>query len=227
VFGKLYHTVAVVSIAITLAGGALIGLLYGTGKLTPDRVDSIAEILRGESEEAGQAEEDTTASEQTASDEEDKARSEEEIRQQQRESQLHRALIERARQDVIAQRELLDRSLQHLITEQESFEDQQAAAKAALERRKGEVADEGFQKELRIVSKLSPKLAKEHLVRKWKESPADAVRLLSAMSESTSKRILGQMKTPEELQIMHELLERLSEDKVVSVKRTSGRTAGD
>ena len=223
--GKLYHTIAVASIAITLAGGALIGVLYGTGRLTPERIDTIADTLRGA---PGEGAEETENSE-TAGDEQEaeqiaSARSEEEIRQQRRENQLRRALGERAHRDLVAQRELLDGAMQHLITEQERFEERQAVAKAALERRRGEASDEGFEKEKKIVSKLPSKLAKEHLVRKWAESPADAVRLLNALSESTSKRILGQMKTPEEMRVMHELLERLSDQTVDPPEPASGKT---
>ena len=66
--------------------------------------------------------------------------------------------------------------------------------------------DEGFEKELKLVSKLPAKQAKAHVMQKFAESPADAVRLLNTLPESSVKRILGQMKTPEELQIMHELV---------------------
>ena len=97
---------------------------------------------------------------------------------------------------------------------EERFERNQKQRELELEQQRGAARDEGFEKELRIVSKLSPKLAKEHIVRKWKQSPDDAVRMLNALPESASKRTLGQMKTPEEIQITHELLERLSKEDV-------------
>jgi hypothetical protein len=227
VLGKLYHTVAVISIAIVLANGALIGLLFGTGKLTRERVEAMVKVLRGEPDTADNGEVVEGGSEPSEAQQGGRAASAEELRQQQRNDQLRRALDERAYRDRIAQRELLDQALQYLITEQDRFEKEQARARTELEQRRAQALDEGFEKELKIVSKLSAKLAKEHITRKWKESPPDAIRLLNALPESTSKRIFEQMKTLEEVQIMHELLERLSKEKVDRFEPGSGKTAGN
>ena len=213
-FGKLYHTAAVVSIAIVLAGGALLGLMYGTGKLTAEQVEAIAAVLRSDPNQPADTPEAEAAAEASDVEPTGKATSAEEIRQQRRDAQLRRALDERATRDRIAQRQLLEQAIQHLLTAEERFEQNQKQWEQERKRRRGAARDEGFEKELRIVSKLSPKLAKEHIIRKWKQSPDDAVRMLNALPESTSKRILGQMKTPEEIQITHELLERLSKEDV-------------
>ena len=213
-FGKLYHTAAVVSIAIVLAGGALLGLMYGTGKLTAEQVEAIAAVLRSDPNQPADTPEAEAAAEASDVEPTGKATSAEEIRQQRRDAQLRRALDERATRDRIAQRQLLEQAMQHLLTAEERFEQNQKQWEQERKRRRGAARDEGFEKELRIVSKLSPKLAKEHIIRKWKQSPDDAVRMLNALPESTSKRILGQMKTPEEIQITHELLERLSKEDV-------------
>lgn len=213
-FGKLYHTAAVVSIAIVLAGGALLGLMYGTGKLTAEQVEAIAAVLRSDPNQPADTPEAEAAEEASDVEPTGKATSAEEIRQQRRDAQLRRALDERATRDRIAQRQLLEQAMQHLLTAEERFEQNQKQWEQERKRRRGAARDEGFEKELRIVSKLSPKLAKEHIIRKWKQSPDDAVRMLNALPESTSKRILGQMKTPEEIQITHELLERLSKEDV-------------
>jgi hypothetical protein len=227
VLGKLYHSLAVLSIAMVLAAGGLLGLLAGTGRLTTERLATIASLLRGEAVDMDREEAAEVAGTPAEAEPGNRSPSAEELRRQRREEQLRRALGERAYRDRLAQRELLDQALQHLITEQERFENEQARARAELERRQAEALDEGFEKELKLVSKLSPKLAKEHIILKWRESPPDAVRLLNALSESTGKRILGQMKTPEEIQIMHELLERLSEQKVDQLTPGSGKTAGN
>jgi flagellar motility protein MotE (MotC chaperone) len=226
VLGKLYHTAAVVSIAIVLAAGAVSGLMYGSGKLTAERVDQIAAILRGEPTDDETVAADSTDSE-FSDDDGGGAASADEIRQQRREMQLRRALSERARRDLISQRELLDQALQHLITAEEQFASEQARANAELKRRRGQVRDAGFDKELKLVSKLPARQAKAHVMQKFAESPADAVRLLNTLPESSVKRILGQMKTPEELQIMHELLERLTKNEVDRLEPRSGTTAGN
>ena len=214
--GKLYHTLAIISIAILLAGSALVGLLYGTGKLTPERVETIAQVLRGELDETAETEGGESVTEGPGAEQTATADSTEDAGQQQRDEQLRRALGERAYRDLVAQRNLLDQALQHLITEEERFEENKAAWTAEQERRRGRAGDEGFEKECRIVSKLPAKLAKEHVLLKWKKSPADVVRLFNALPESTGKRILEQMKTPAEIQVMHELLELLSKEELDS-----------
>jgi len=79
------------------------------------------------------------------------------------------------------------------------------------ERQRTETAarEDGFKKELEYVSNLKPAQAKEYLIRVWQRQKADAARLLSEIEESRGRRILEQFKTPEELQIMTDLLERI------------------
>lgn len=225
--GKLYHVIAVVSIAIVLAGGGLLAVLYGTGRLTAERLETIAHLLRAGADAQTATAPGTPESQPAAAGGAARLASAEELRAQQRDSQLRRALTERARRDLAAQRELLDRALQDLIVREERFAAEVQAQKSELEQRSGKVRDEGFEKELKIVQKLPAKLAKEHVIRKWKQSPADAVRLLNALPESASKRIFGQMTAGEELQIMHELLERLASEKVDRLTDGPGTTAGN
>lgn len=227
---KLYNGLAIISIASILAIGAMVGLLLGSGRLTPERLETIAQVLRGELDEQAEATDDAQASgsssEEAGQPGPATAASADEIRQQQREQQLTRALQERAQRDLRAQRELLDQALQRLITAEERFEEDRQAWKTKLEQRQGAVRDEGFEKELQFVAKLPPKQAKEHLVLKWKDEPAEAVRLLSALPVSTGKRVLEQLKTPQEIQIMHALLEQLSADDINPLEPGSGKTAG-
>lgn len=213
-FARLYHALAIVSIATLLAVGGLVGLLCGTDRLTGERAEMIARILRGE-EPLPQPTSAPAPQTQPAEQPTEGVSAAELLRRQRRAEQLRRALGDRAYQDLLAQRRLVEQALQHLINEQERFDASVAAWKQEQERRRGELLDEGFAKECNLVAKLSAKLAKEHVVLKWKKSPADVVRLFNALPESTGKRILEQMKTPEEIQIMHELLERLSAEQAV------------
>lgn len=209
--GKLYNTAAVLSIAHLVALIGLLGLLYSSGKLTPERVEQIAGVLRGEFDEPEEA-----APVEEAPDAEGPARSQSdvEIRRLRNEDRLIRAMGERAYRDRIAQQELLDRTLQHLITAQEQFTEQQKRSERELEERRGKVIDEGFEKERTLVSKLSPELGKKHVLLKWQESPADTLRLMNALPESVTTEILELMTSPDEFRIMHELLERLSKETV-------------
>ena len=208
---KLYSLFAFLSLVVVLAGGGLGGYLFATGKLTPERIDQMAAIVRGETESTDGVTDDTQVVKPDQGELGDVAQgpSAEELRRRQREDQIIRAMGERAYRDRQSQRQLLDQAMQHLLTTQEQFERDKKRWQDEQDLRRAETRDEGFEKELKVVMKLSPTLAKEHLILKWKESQSDAVRLMNALPDSTIKRILGQMKSPEEIQITHELLEQL------------------
>lgn len=206
---RLYNLFALLCVAVVLAGGGLGGYMYAAAKLTPERIDQMAAIMRGEQNEVAEDVGEARVEAPSAAGVTAGGPSAEELRRRQREEQMRRALGERAYRDRLAQRQLLDQTLQHLLTTQEQFERDKKRWQSEQELRRAQTRDEGFEKELNVVAKLSPSLAKEHLIRKWRQSQTDAVRLMNALPESTIKRILGQMKSPEEIQITHELLEQL------------------
>ena len=90
-----------------------------------------------------------------------------------------------------------------------------------------EALDEGFKRELEYVGKLSPKQAKEHITRTWKKHPIDAVRLFMKLNTSKGKAVLEQFRTPEEIEIMHELLEQIRFQDMKKDALASGKTTGD
>ena len=217
--GKLYQALAIAAIAVLLAVGGLVGTLIMTGRLGAEQANAIAAVLRGELKQPdADAEAETTVAEgatsQPADDPSGRSASAEELRRQRRQEQLRRAQLHRIERDLIAQRELLASTLQDLITKEERFAAEQKVAEEEIDRRRAVVRDEGFEREIQYVSSISPQLAKEHLVRTYKTSPPDAVRLLNALPASKGKRILGQLKSPEEMAILHELLRQLGREEV-------------
>ncbi len=224
---KLYNGLVILAIATTLAVGAFVGLLFGSGRLTAERIETMAAVLRGEYDEDATDVTTTQPAEQDEAARPSGTRSAEQVRQALVSEQLRRASLERAARDVDARQELLGHAMQHLLSRQEKFEQDQAAW---TERRRKETAalrDVGFQQELRLVGKLSPKLAKEHVIRSWQKHKADAVRLLRGLNESKGQRILEQFKTPEEIDIMHQLLEQLRLYGTDELAAGSGTTSGD
>jgi hypothetical protein len=121
--------------------------------------------------------------------------------------------------------------MMELVTREENFTsrvDQWKLERAQLD---AQDREEGFQQELEYVQNLAPDQAKEHLVRTWDKQPADAVRLMRALPVNKGKRILAELKTEAELEILHELLEQfrmqdygLEEDRPLS-RRTPGDAA--
>lgn len=139
---------------------------------------------------------------------------------------MQRAVLERSRRDVAAQRDLLNQSLQDVIARADQLERERKQWLSDRERLSNASREEGFEREVKIVSRLSPQVAKEHLLTTWHKQKADAVRLFTALSESAGKRILEQMKSPEERRIMSELLEHVRNQGEPFAPR-SGTTPGD
>ncbi|TWT45436.1 hypothetical protein RAS1_18610 [Phycisphaerae bacterium RAS1] len=236
---KIYQLLAVVGIANLLAGGGVIGYLVATGKLTPQRLEHMAAALRGEAEPAGvsTSQPASAPADHATDDEVGAARSAghadahgvrpgETVDLRRRHAQLESLLLERARQDIAARQRLLDSSLQTLMSKAEEFE----AGKVSWQQQRKKLteadSDAGFLREVEYVSGLSPRLAKEHLSRTWASHQPDAVRLFMKLSVAKGKKILEQMKTPDELKLMHELLEQLRLARVEGYADTSGKTDG-
>ncbi|MFO0839159.1 MAG: hypothetical protein U1D55_11625 [Phycisphaerae bacterium] len=227
---KLYNFLAIIAIATVLSSAGFLGYLAGTGKLTGERIEAIAAVLRGDAPKLaanGERETATTQPAEGGSAEALENTSVDDIAEARAREQLRRASLERAERDVRARQELLDQALQQLITQQEAFD---AAQKQWTEKRAkltDTMRDEGFQRELQYVEKLAPKQAKEHVIRSWKKQPADVVRLFNALDPSKGQKILDQFKTTEELDIVHALLEQVRTQQSDSSRAEEGKSPDD
>lgn len=230
---KLYNMIAMAAVATMLAGAGFSAYLFGSGRLNAARLDTMAAVMRGEYDDEDPAPDEQTAAtdaelEDHESPEQPRAgRSADEIRRAQQQDRQRRAALERAAEDALARQRLAEQALQHLMTVQEEFE--QAKQAWSLERDKlhDDALDKGFQREIDIVSKLPPKQAKEHLLLTWHKHKADAVRLFMKLSTTTGRAILEQCKSPEEIQVMHELLEQIRLQDIDTYVPASGKTEGD
>ncbi len=208
---KLYNLLAVLSMAALLSLGSLVGYLVAFGKLDRTKAQQIVKLIRGDLEIPETQEQDQTQQAATSQPAAAGASSAEAIAQQRRLARLHRAALDRAQRDLAARRELLDQVLADLITRQEQFEREKDEWVKRQQALLAKARDEGFARELAYIAKLSPKLGKDHLMRTYREDPTTAVRILNALSPSVGQRILDQFRSPEELQVLHDLLARLRE----------------
>jgi hypothetical protein len=210
---RIYDALAIIALSTLLSTSGLAAYLFSVGRLNVERLETIAAVLRGESLVAPGAAEAAAAppppSSQPALAQAEGAPTAEELREARRRGHIESLRLERARRDLEAQQRLLQLAMQQLIAEQESFTLQKSDFEQQRERLLKAELDEGFAKELEYVSGLPPKLAKEHILRSWEKHPVDAVRLFMRIDAGRGKRILEQFKSPAELRIMHELLERV------------------
>lgn len=224
--GKIYNAVAILAIAHLLAFGGVLAYLSGSGRLSGERFGQIVDLLRGADDDAAESDAAPTGDE-VEQEPPARAASTAEVREQRRAQQVRRAALERAVQDVSAQRELLDRVLQDQIEKREQFNAAVRNWEETKRKQLDEARDAGFQRELEYFSKLPPKQGKEVLLRKWKKSPADAVRMLNAVKTNVGQAIFEQMKSAQETEIMFELLEQLSRQDIDRFVPGTGRPSGD
>lgn len=205
--GKLYPLLSIFAIATVLSWGGMAGYLAASGRLGRTALEQIVRVLRGEPLTPPPASQ--PAASQPVVEEEHGARSTDEIKAQRKHEHLQHLRLERAQRDVEARVALLKQAQQSLLQEEETFDARKQQWEAQRKKLLEKAQDEGFERELAYVSSLSPKLAKEHLLRTWQKQPIDAVRLLNALSPAKGKRILEQFKSPEELELAHQLLAQL------------------
>lgn len=224
---NVYNAVAAIALATLLAVSGFVGYLFATGRLNAGRLETVAGVLRGEFDGSRPIAETAAApTTRPTGSEGPPASTEDELRNLRKRQRLELLATERAERDLEAQRRLLDQVLQHVVQEQERLAEEKAAFARQREKLNAVAQDEGFQRELELVSGLQPRQAKEHLLRLWQKQPADAVRLLTAMDDSRAKRILEQFKTPDELKIQTDLLEQIRLQGAEGHANASGKTAG-
>jgi hypothetical protein len=223
---KLYSLLSILSIATVLAGGGFSAFLLGTGRLSAERVNEIAAVLRGELHQAPQSQPAAqAASGQCPSSA--PAQSPEEIETARRQEHLRSHMLERATRDLEAQKRLLDQSLQYLLNEREQFARERVERAAEQKTTSTKARDEAAEKQLELFAGLSPQQAKDHIVRIWNTNRSEALALVMQLDVAKTKRILAQMKTPEEEKILSELLEQLRTYEPTGDAPVSGKTAGD
>jgi len=217
---RLYSALAVFSVATFLAVSGFVGFLLGSGRLDRQKLELIAAVLRGEPITRSPH---TTSRPATA--DEPQALHRPSVERQRDDLRYH--LLCRAQEDLKAQKRLLDQAMQHLLSEQDQFARQKEQWQQQQQRLTSQVKEAGTEREVEVVAGLAPKLAKEHIIRLWNRNKADAVALVMQLDVNKTRRILAQMKTPEEQKIMSELLEQLRLAQLESEAHESGTTGGD
>ncbi|MCH7870512.1 MAG: hypothetical protein IID33_02315 [Planctomycetes bacterium] len=226
-FSKLYGLVAIISVALLLAGSGFVGYLLYADKLTVERLELVASVLRGELDDALEDEEAQPAGDEQTPGGRHAARSASEIDDARRHQQMQSAVLDRSADDAAARQTLLDQTLAHLVGLQEQFQTEKAEWVKQKETLAADARDRGFRKELDYVKSLSSKQAKEHIVRTWRKNKADVVRIFMAIPTRQGKTIMAQLKTPSEMDLLHELLEQLRLQDVEGLAAESRRSRGD
>ncbi|MCA9244495.1 MAG: hypothetical protein KDA32_11100 [Phycisphaerales bacterium] len=218
-FGKLRQLIGIVAVSTLLASGGFVGWLYYTGKLTPERLDTIAAVLRGEHDESTEIEPEQAPEETT---EPARAMSAEEVRQMRLRQRELRARADRELRNVEAQRELLESARADLMSAEERFADSKKDWLETQKKLSQETEDAGFKQQVATVERLSAKQGKSFVESQWARNRPETLRLLTALKPSKRAEILAQFKDPSDADTLNQILVSLGDPDVVASKPTPG-----
>jgi hypothetical protein len=185
----LYQVISVLAIANLVCIIGLVVFLAATGRLDAERVDQIAAVLRGEPPvPAAPTTQPTTQPVEAESAETRLARAREE-------TDLAFRALERKRREVADRHRLAEALMMDVVRRQETLSADRSAFQEQQRKIEEQRLQEGFVKELDLLTSVKPKIRKDMLAAK---SDADAVKLMMEMDERAGKQVIEACKTPEE-----------------------------
>ena len=199
---KIYNLVALFALLNVMAIGGLLAYLAGTGKLTAERVEHVAAVLRGELPTP------QTAEAQEVGDAPPPTKSSDAIEREQLAEETNRIQADRRRAVLDQQAATARAALLQVTRAREALERERAEFDAQQRNRQNQEKSAGFQKELALLSNMKPKTALEYLLRKPNE---EAANILLLMDTRKAKRIIEGARAPLQKQRVGELLDLLSE----------------
>lgn len=183
-----------------IVGTQVVGgtMLFVTGRLNPDKLDLIAQVMRGEL--SGKTPE-AAASQPTV-----QAVTEPKPAPRPATPEVRQRELERRESELGYQRQQLALQLAEFSQKVEAFQKEKASWQAARKRAQKLMQAEGRTKVINLLVAMRAKSAKDMLIR----MPADeAASLLGSIDERKASRILKEFKSDEEMQRAKEILDLL------------------
>lgn len=199
---KAYRLLALLALLHLLVVGAGLAYLVGTGRLTGERIEQVAGLLRGELPIP------QTAQAQEVAQVEAPAKSAEAIEREQIAEQIRRHMIDRRSAELDQQAATAQAALLKVTRQREAHQREKEEFAAQRRQRAKQERSEGFKKDLDLLGSLKPKVAIDYLLGK---SPADAAQMLLLMQTRKAKRIIEAAKTTAQKKKMAEIYQLLSE----------------
>jgi hypothetical protein len=183
---KLVSVLAIVN-AVGLFG--TVGYLFATGTLTGERIDAIADVLRGEEESAT---EDADEKVQEAPETETSGES---IANRQLTEEILRRTAERKIAELHQKQVAVNLLMQKVTEDIERLEQERRTFVARTQQKEQTEREEGFQKTKELLETSSPEVAKDLLLQNTSEEEA-ARMLLSMDTRKGTKIIQAAMEDP-------------------------------
>ncbi len=199
---KAYRVAALLALLHLLVIGAGLAYLAGTGRLTGERIEQMAAVLRGQLPAPQVAQAEETAPVETP------ATSTDAIERGETVEQIARHMIDRRQAELEQQVTTAQAALLKVTREREAHQREKEEFAVQRRRRATQERSEGFKKDLDLLSSLKPKVAVDYLLAR---SPEDAAQMLLLMSTRKAKRIIEAAKTAGQKKKMAEIYQLLSE----------------
>jgi hypothetical protein len=199
----LYQVLALLALlnAAVLIGGA--SWLAGTGQLSAARIDRLVAAWREPAATSTQPAQAEAAKPMTRS-----AASAEAIARDALESEMTRRERERIKAELEQKEQVIRAELVYVSQKRDAFEDLQKKEGERVRQLSQIQQQDGYRKQLDIVSNLTPKAAVEFLMT---QQPADAARMLLDMEARQAKKIYEAAKGRQDKTRMNEILSLVRE----------------
>jgi hypothetical protein len=196
----LYDAVAMLAVLNFVALGSVMGYLTATGTLNSERVRKAVTAFRGNAVAVLPVQQAESPKSSVVDAPVRRPFSEEAADIMQREA-------ERLKTEIDQRVALANSIMLKVKTEREAFRREQDAAAKQQEADRAKQLDEGFQKQLEILTSLAPKTALGHLLAL--NDPDKAALMLTAMDTDRVKKIVESAKRGEDLTKMQLILQRM------------------
>lgn len=197
---RLFQVISLIAIVQLLALSGLIGYMFATGRLTAERIDQIAKLIRGESAPTtAPATQPVVVAVKPESATSQIARSQVQhgllamiAERQSRELQDRAKLNQTIQLDVVRKLEEIERREKAFVEQQKNLQEQQS--------------QDGFARDLELMTSIDATRARKLLM--MRKEP-DVARMLMSMEPARAKKIIDTCKTDDEMEWARRILDQL------------------
>ncbi|MBN1489510.1 MAG: hypothetical protein JXA69_06280 [Phycisphaerae bacterium] len=197
---RIFQVISLLAVMQLLGLAGLTGYLFASGKLTPERIDRIAEALRD------QEAEEVVVTTQPAAEEAEPETATSQIARSWAQQELFGVIAERQKRELEDRLRVNQRLRWEVERKLEEIEERERRFQEARNKLEEQQMQSGFERELELLSTMEPKRARQ-LLMNGKE--VDAVRLVMEMDAGRAKKILDTCKTTTEMEWARRILDRI------------------
>ena len=204
---RTYDAIALFAILNMIALGGIFVYIVSTGAVDGGKLERLGAVLRGEDQE--EPTEPAPGPEELTEEAAPRASGEDLVAESEIGFETMRREAERIKEELRQRLALNNSILLRATTERETFRQEREAALAQSRAVQQKRQEEGFEKQVAILSAMKPKVAVEHLL--GMGGPDEAARVLLQMSTRKAKKLVEAARPGEQMKQMMVVLQRIRE----------------